>query len=376
MIKRTIFIPILLWLVLPLSGYSQGVFINSTPYTSDIQMFMLSDFNFTGKGQSSFEIFEINISNLSDQPVRCVLKMQVQAQTLGPMAAGETDPFELAAGQNIRITNRNLFSAAQQFSLQDYEITSAGGDLSSQLLSTGRLPADTYFFVFNLLNADNGTEFGQTIVRFNLTNPRLIELISPGDSGNSSELPQVFSIYPLFRWESDMSAFKLIIAEKLPDAQDDLSPEEILQQRIIFKRTLRIDGSRPGMFAEAETVPTTMYQYPIAGARMLEEGKTYYWQVIGLVATSGAPEEIASEIYKFQIAGAGGAALLTPLQQQILNLVSELDPELLKPGGELNGFIPTESVKKNGVDIGDKEIVDILSKLVNRDFDALDVAVE
>jgi len=376
MIKRTFFILLLFCFLLPLSGYGQGVFINSTPYTSDIQMFMLSDFNFTGKGQSSFEIFEINISNLSDQPARCVLKMQVQAQAHGPMASGETDPFELSAGENIRITNRNLFSAAQQFSLQDYEITSTGGDLSSQLLSTGRLPADTYFFVFSLLNAENGMEYGQTIVRFNLTNPHLIELISPGDPGNSPERSQVFSIYPLFRWESDMSAFKLTIAEKLPDARDDLSPEEVMQQRIIFERTLRIDDGRPGQFTDAETIPATLYQYPVAGARMLEEGKIYYWQVVGLVVTSGAPEEIASEIYKFQVAGIGGANLLTPLQQQILNLVRELDPELLKPGGELNGFIPTESVKKNGAEIGEKEIIDVLSKIVNRDFETLDILVE
>ena len=376
MFMRTISIVIVCCFFLPLSGYGQSVFINSTPYTSDIQMFMLSDFNFTGKGQSSFEIFEINISNLSDQPVRCVLKMQVQAQSLGPMASGETDPFELSARENIRITNRNLFSAAQQFSLQDYKITNTGSDLSSQLLSTGRLPADTYFFVFNLLNANDGSEFGQTIVRFNLTNPRLIELISPGDSGNSPELSQVFSIYPLFRWESDMSAFKLIIAEKLSDARDDLSPEEVMQQRIVFERTLRMDGGRAGQFPGAETIPATMYQYPVVGARMLEEGKTYYWQVIGLVATSGAPEEIASEIYKFQISGVGAASLLTPLQQQILNLVRELDPGLLKPGGDLNGFIPTESVKKNGAEIGGDEIIDILSKLVNHDLDALYISVE
>jgi hypothetical protein len=365
---------IVLFIVAP--GFAQGVFISSTPYTSDIEMFMLSDFNFTGKGSSNTEIFELNISNLSSSPTRCYLKMVVQAETLGPMATGETDPFELAAGENIRITNRNMFSAAHQFTLQDYQITNTGNQMTTELLSTGRLPADVYFFMFTLVNVESGLEYGQTIIRFNLTNPRMLHVISPGVLANSSEEARIFTPFPLFRWESDMSAFRLVIAEMLDDARDDTSPEEVLQQRVIFDRTLQINKGGLGSLSGAEIIPSTLYQYPVAGARSLEEGKIYYWQVTGLVATSGAPQEFPGEIWKFQLAGTGASRMLTPLQQQILNLVRELDPELLKPGGNLAGFIPTESVKKNGAEISDKKIIDTLAKIVNNDFEALDVSVE
>ena len=374
--NNPIYFLILCVLFLSAHGFAQGVFINSTPTTSDIEMFMLSDFNFTGRGTSSSEIFELNISNLSTQSTRCILTMVVQAEELGPMATGETDPFELAPGQNLRITNRNMFSAAQQFTLQNYQITNTGNQLTSELLSTGRLPADVYFFIFSLVNADTGVEYGQTIIRFNLTNPRLLHLISPGLVANTAEDASVFTAYPLFRWESDMSAFRLVLAEKLDDTRDDTSPEEVMQQRIIFDRTLQINKGGLGALAGAEIIPSTLYQYPVAGARSLEEGKTYYWQVIGLVATSGLPQEYPSEIWKFQIAGIGAARILTPLQQQILNLVRELDADLLKPGGKLDGFIPTESVKKNGAEISDENIIDTLAKIVNNDFETLDVSVE
>ena len=363
-------------LTFSIPSFSQGVFMNATPYTSDIEMFMISDFNFTGKGTSKTEIFEINISNLSSDPAQCYLRLRVEAEVLGPMASGETDPFELAPGENIHITNRNMFSAAQQFTLQNYEITTTGDQLTVELLSTGRLPADVYAFHFTLVNMENGMEYDHKIIRFNLTNPRMLQLVSPGVMANSPEDARIFTLYPLFRWESDMSVFRLIIAEKLADTQDDLSPEEVLQQRRIFDRTFQVNKGGLGTLSGAEVIPSTMYQYPVAGARSLEGGKIYYWQVIGLVATSGTPMEFPGEIWKFQIAGIGAASMLTPLQQQILNLVRELDANLLKPGGDLDGFIPTESVKKNGADLSDEGIIDTLTKIVNKDYEALDVSVE
>ena len=68
--------------------------------------------------------------------------------------------------------------------------------------------------------------------------------------------------------------------------------------------------------------------------------------------------------------------MLTPLQQQILNLVRELDSSLLKPGGGLDGFVPTELVTKNGVTLQEEAIIQTLSNLVDGKVELLDKTVE
>lgn len=365
-------------LLIPLLLSAQNVTISATPYTSDVQTFMLSDFNFSGRGTSASELFILTIINQTAQPQQCELMLDIYSQNYGTLAAGHTRPFVLEGNEMLRVTNQNLFSEAQQFSLQDYQIESVGNDLKSTLLATGRLPADTYIFYFQLLSAD-GAMLGETEIRFVITNPNTLDLLAPGDIASSAEEGLVYTPFPLFRWESNISTFRLTIAEQLPDAQDGLSPEEVMQQRVIFERTLTVEKNNIATstdFPQGEIIPTTLFQYPVGGAFPLEAGKTYYWQLVGLVRSSGAPLEIPSEIWKFKIVGTGSAQILTPLQQQILNFVREMDESLLKPGGALHGYIPTETVTKNGVILKDDRIIDLLAKIVDGEIELLDESVE
>lgn len=356
---------------------AQNVIISANPTTSDVQTFMLSDFNFSGRGTSASQLFTLTMLNTSNEPQECQLVMQIYAINQGPLASGHTDPFIIEPGpeNQLLVTNQNLFSAAQQFSLQDYQIDNAGRDLKTDILATGRLPSDTYIFRFELLQ--NGVLIAQEEIRFILNNPRTLDLISPGTVANSPEEGLVYSAYPLFRWESDIPTFKLVIAEQLPDAQDDLSPEEVMQQRIVYEETFSVQSN---MLASTQAVgrvlPSTLFQYPVGGARMLESGKTYYWQMIGIVKSSSEFLEIPSEICKFTIVGAEPWQNLTPLQQQILNLVRELDGSLLQPGGDLNGFIPTELVTKNGVALKEADIIEVLANMVDGEIEVLDKSVE
>jgi len=360
----------------PFSLFAQSVSMTATPYTSDVQTFMLSDFNFSGRGTSASELFILTITNQSSTPQQCELILHIYSQNEGTLADGHTNPFTLEPNGFLTITNQNLFSAAQQFSLQDYNINQAGTELKSTLLATGRLPSDTYIFHFELLQA-GGASLTETEIRFVLTNPRTLDLVAPGTVANSPEEGLIYTPYPLFRWESDINTVKLVIAEQLPDTKDDFSPEEIMQQRIIFEEIFTVQSSMGTTTPVSGTIiPSTLFQYPVGGARSLEEGKTYYWQLIGYVKSSGAPLEIPSEIWKFKIAGSGSNQTLTPLQQQILNLVRELDASLLKPGGELNGFIPTELVTKNGVLLNESDIINELVKMVDGDLEVLDKSVE
>ncbi len=362
-------------LLLLLSLPAQNIIITATPNTSDVQTFMLSDFNFTGGGTSASQLFTLTLLNTSNEPQECQLVMHIYAINQGSLAGGKTDPFIVEPGPaNQRsITNKNLFSAAQQFSLQDYQINQAGNDLKNAILSTGRLPSDIYIFHFQVQQA--GVTIDEEEIRFILDNPRTLDLIAPGVVATSEEDGLAYSAYPLFRWESDISVFKLIIAEELPDARDDLSPEEVMQQRIVFEETFSMQSTM-STDAVGIPLPSTMFQYPVGGARVLQAGKTYYWQMIGMVKSSGGALEIPSEIWKFKILGAEPGQNLTPLQQQILNLVHELDGSLLQPGGDLNGFIPTEIVTKNGVHLKDEEIISILANMVDGEIELLNTSVE
>ena len=356
---------------------AQYLTMTATPYTSDVQTFMLSDFNFSGRGTSSAELFLLTIANHTAAPQQCELHIEVFSEKQGLLSDGQTKPFTLQGNEQLTITNQNLFTKAQQFSLQNYQIKNIGNELKSIILATGRLPADTYIFHFRLYSPGANQLLADTEIRFVLTNPSNLDLISPGIVAGSDDEGLIYTPFPLFRWESDISTFQLTIAEQLPDAKDELSPEEVMQQRIIFQETFTVRTNQSAASASVgQVIPSTLFQYPISGARPLDEGVTYYWQITGLVTSSGDPLEIPSEIWKFKIVGTGAAGVLTPLQQQILHLVRELDGSLLKPGGELAGFIPTENATNNGIELHDEAIIDVLTKLVDGEFELLDMLVE
>ena len=361
-------------LLFSLELHAQGVQITSQLLNPDLKTFMLSDFNFTGRGTSASEIFEVMLMNTSAVEQQCTLTLTIRAEYQGALAFGETNPFILTPQEIIRITNRNLFTKAQRFSLEEYYIENRGQSLINELLASGALPADIYYFIFDL--QQNGMSQSSTILRIDITNPRSIDLVSPGSDAAAAEVEQVFTPYPLFRWESDMIFFRLVIAERLADSGDDLSPEEVMQQRIVFQRNFRLRRDPAAPVVDTEELAATLFQYPIAGVRPLEENKIYYWQVTGLVETSGAPLEFPSEIWKFKLVAAQGAQFLTPLQQQLIALVSGIDTDLLAPGGSLYNFIPNESVRRNGVQISEATILNTLAKLLNGDYRALELTVE
>lgn len=363
---------LLIW-IFSIGLYAQGVQITSQLLSPDLKTFMLSDFNFTGRGTSASEIFEVMLMNTSAVEQQCTLTLTIRAEYQGALAFGETNPFILAPQEIIRATNRNLFTKAQRFSLEVYYIENRGQSLIQELLASGSLPADIYFFIFDL--QQDGISQSSTILRIDITNPRAIDLVAPGSDAGTDEVEQVFTPYPMFRWESDMIFFRLVIAERLADSGDDLSPEEVMQQRVVFQRNFRLRRD-PAAPVDAEELPATMFQYPIAGVRPLEEDKIYYWQVTGLVETSGAPLEFPSEIWKFRLVAAQGAQFLTPLQQQLIALVRGIDPDLLATGGSLYNLIPNESVRSNGVPINEAVLLNTLDKLLNGDYRSLEITVE
>ncbi len=362
-------------------AFAQQVNITAQLTNPNIRVFMLSDFNFTGTGSAAGEVFALTITSTSQQQEDCRLTMRIRSQSKGELASGNTKVFAVEANAILRITNQNLFTHAQIFSLEDYNIEQAGDDLKNSLLSTGKLPSDVYFFEFELTQLRTGY-LSQAVVSLDVTNPTTLDLISPGADAGNTEPPQLFTTLPFFRWESNIQVFRLIVAEKLQTIHDASSPQEIIQDRVRFDKRFRVDPSATAGSAAAdgsEIIPSTAYQYPATGVWSLERGKIYYWQIIGIVESSGAPVELPSEIWAFQIGGAEGQ-MLRPEQQQILDQLNLLLAEMLQgclgPGGNLSGFLPTGVIVIDGKPATIDQLQSISARILSGELEIKNASCE
>ena len=365
---------------LSLSARAQEVNISARLLNPNVRVFFLSDFNFTGQSVTGGEIFELLITNSSNSNQECTLEIRISAQGRGVLASGRTRPFVLEPLGSIRITNRNLFSEAQRFSLLDYSIEQAGDELKDQIIATGKLPSDIYLFEFILTQMSTGYT-SQAAITVDVTNPSTLDLISPGANAEDEHPPRIYTSLPYFRWESNMDAFQLVIAEKLVGVHDGMSPEEVMQDRIVFDRKFKVDPSAaPGSTLPGDyvAIPLTAYQYT-SGDYPLQRGRTYYWQVKGIIESPSGPIELPSEIWAFRLARLDDQ-MMSPEQQQILNnlgqlLGSQFD-DFMQSGGELEGFTPTGVIMLNGQPVSSERIMGLIRAILSGRYEVVEVTIE
>ncbi|HOH08796.1 MAG TPA: hypothetical protein PLF89_14830 [bacterium] len=377
---------LLIWLI-TVSAVQAQVIIQAQVLQRDLRLFFLSDLNLTGRGRATNEVFSISIINSAAIQQICCLHMDLSKQEGGRsqlLASGTTNPFTLAAGRTIRITNVNLFSQAQQFSLDDYAIEDEGEEVQSRILATGKLPTGLYRFTF-LISPCSGSGFSpsETYIEFDVSNPTSLDLIGPGEPADRA-LPGLSpTLFPLFRWNSNLSRFKLTVAEKLAGVHDAASPAEIIQDRIRFERLFTVDPARSGGIAPdgSEYISGTSYPYPSAGAWPLEEGKTYYWRITGVAPSSGAEAEFPSEIWAFRT-DAGGMHSLE-IRAGMSEMIASLRPAsgegmapLFRSGGELDGFTLTGRYWLNGRWITYEQLQAILIKLSTGEYKLIESRIE
>ncbi len=376
--RKTI-IFLLVWLFPALAAQAQ-MQIQAQVIQRDLRVFFLSDLNLTGRGTTANEIFALTITNPTGTARTSQLWVGISSRNFGELASGITNPFTLSPGAFLRITNRNLFSQAQQFTLQDYQILDTGIELRDRVLRLGKLPSDIYIFTFELRPSDGGSS-SSTFIEIDVSNPTSLDLIGPGAPADRGDAVIVPSSQPIFRWTSNINQFRLCIAEKLPDVHDSASPAEIIQDRIRFEKTFTLDPTRSGGLAEdgSEYISTTAYPYPAAGVWPLEAGKVYFWQITGIVPSSGAPLELPSEIWSFEVQGAGGPlGSLTheALLAQLRALLGADFEAFFKSGGELAGYLPSGLFLLNGRWISQEQIRAILAKIASGEYTLIESRVE
>ncbi len=289
----------------------------------NLQVFFLQDLNVSGQAPAS-EVFRATIQ--SDEPPRsCRLVFSMRTAQV-EIFSSSTGSFTLNPGI-VQITNLDLTSVGSPYRLENFNSNSVAQSIEDQLLQNGYFPAATYYLLLELWSSEQTLLAADEVVAV-ITNPFTTMLLSPAGTPESPAL--IGGMLPLFTWSSSATQFLITVCEKTSDAMD---PESVMQSRPNYQT----DPSAP--------VTGKSFGYPAAGAKPLEPGHTYYWQVTALVQTTSGLKEYPSPIGAFTILQSQ-----SPDAVRILTAIQRiLGPGYLSALNQLTGFQPTGEIRLNGV---------------------------
>jgi len=239
-------------------------------------------------------------------------------------------------------------------------------ELLQNILGIARLSTDIWTFE-TIVKDVNRTALNDDSFEIRITNPTTLDLIGPGSraTGRSDDCAIAFSSLPQLRWASNMTRFRVIIAEWKQDPESALNQEPRFTRIFLLQNTrntnLREIGKDLGFNDRVEVIPTTSFTYPSSGESLvLRPGKTYVWRVIGLVSTSSGPTSVANEIYCFRIPKLDELGNYMQQFESILRPLLGSDYEkLFGSGGEFSGYKP-KRILLEGKEV---TLIEILTKL-------------
>jgi hypothetical protein len=357
------------------------VSVQLTLLNQAVEVFFLKDFDINSPA-SGLPFFQLTATNTTAAPVTFTLYMRVSARggaarPGGLLAQGQTDPITLQGNGVLQLTNQNLFSDGDQFSLQDYRIEKDQvEDLVSDILTTGKLPSDVYNFYVEPRIIVNGVPTIGPSDQFDvrIDNPDRLDLIGPGGPAGRRDCPTAYTSLPLIRFESNLTKFRFVAAklERGEDPESALNQEPRLTRLFILAsdrgiNDIRSTGTIPdlGVIDKVEFLPSNSFQWPSVGEVLqLRPGDTIVWRMTGIIQTSSGPIQlIESEIFCFTVADF--EALGTGRESYDFLLRSLLGADfdkLFEEGGELEGFRPN-GVSHNGERVSPADLMSRLSEL-------------
>jgi len=318
------------------------------------QVYYISDFDILGTG-SAAELFTLQINNQTGVPVSVVVRITIQSDRYAqPIIEAITQPFSINSSGFVRLSYRDFRGTGFNSNIridQFTQNTQSIGEITDAIMRTGRLPSGIYYINATVTNVDDpamSPEADQVVL--DLSSPSTLDLISPGMLVDQGECPMVFSAWPQFKWDSNADEFLLTVCEWLPT---NSGPEDVMQNPPRLQVRVRRDTDFFG---------TPTYQYP-AEALPLLEGKTYYWQVIALLASPAGEIQMPGPIWCFRVNSTASVEHQIALQQLLIYLenmgLNELG-DLFEPGGPLEGFLPTGSARVNGRRVDLNEVLALL----------------
>ena len=298
------------------ASYGQIAFdVSWTPYVT--YYLSMVDIN---TGESSMPIFMAELRREDGAPDRVDVDIEfeiiidsdaldvdnetlVKVETTRPLQL--TDPIFIS-NMDLNMSTTALYDVvgnrlelnldiSEQMDMTDAE------QMMSAIVQTGQLPNGIYTFRVTATAAN-----GQQIVRediLNISNPSLLQLISPGGILADTTINEVYTTYPVFQWESDPcnyvdpnsggSGCEYYIRVSEFRAEEHSS----IDQAIESVTRLPLDQSAG---FERVGYGFTTFQYPTDGGD-LEPGKVYVWQIRKDLVTTSGTEQALSDIMAFKV---------------------------------------------------------------------------
>ncbi len=357
------------WISIP---YAQIEFqVTWTPYVT--YYLSMVDIN---TGESNMPIFMAELSREDSdatQPVEVDIEFEIiiDSDALGVdnetlVKVETTQPLQLMAP--IHLTNMDLnLSTDVLFDTEgnpveiDLDITeqmdlTEAEQMMSLIVQTGQLPNGIYTFRV-IATVENGEQIVREDI-LNISNPELLQLVSPGGILADTTINEVYTSYPVFQWESDPCnyinpstgesgcQYFIRVAEFRSDEHASIDQAIESVTRLPLDQSLGFEQVGFGI---------TTFQYPTDGGD-LEPGKVYVWQIRKDIITTVGTEQLLSDIMAFKIkdftsTDNDGTDLddTSPIGIVLRSLMGDdLADRIFGSGGQAEGMTPNGNITLNG----------------------------
>lgn len=257
-------------------GKEVNVVVNVVP----IQSINMADLDPANPANAPM-LFTVSLFNDGAQRNNCKIVMTLSGELNNLIGSASRKGLNILPNGILSFSNKDF---------TDYSVNTSNAAFFEKAIKAGALPADVYTYQIDLFDEKGnkiGSGSGKNTIFNQITKP---ELISPG---NDFSRPQegLRNKQPLFQWFSQGNDFEFSLYMINPGQS---TAEEITLNRPVFRQS---------------GIKTTSFQYP-AGAEMLEEGKSYAWQIkYNTIGASGV-NQIASEVYWFKFSASGPAPVV------------------------------------------------------------------
>ncbi|MBL7030350.1 MAG: hypothetical protein ISR89_04220 [Candidatus Marinimicrobia bacterium] len=333
----------------------------------------------TGKSDVPFFRFRI-YSNSYPIYAKAWFKASVLSPSLGinswtTLIELETNEFQMKA--DVVLDNRNFTSTTTSLidegnppnvvpiyirvkeSINPSEFES----MISAVLTTGQLADGEYKFELIIYSGSTKSDISmsdQQSKTIFVESPSGINLESPGGELADTSFNMVYTTYPIFNWNKGFCRnceTYLRVAEFKVGYHS--SPEEAMRD----ERMLPFNQSES--WVKLDDVST--FQYPISGARSLDYGKIYLWQVKTSVPTTNGLEDQVSPIYAFKISNpsqSSSSTSNTMINQKLRQVMGEDQfNAIFGPDSPLEGFKPTGKISLNKKTIDETTLLGIFNQM-------------
>ena len=343
---------LLLLLFVPSVLLAQVITVRSV--TAPVDLLTVNDVDFV-KATTPKWLFTIEITVA---PPGTTMNVIMRVQVDVALATGEvfinavnieTSPFAVTGTR----TFTNLDFTAPGFVASSQTDPTARERLEQTALPSGVVPAGIYNFRVEVVPASGG-QSARDEFRFTLRNPSTVQLLAPME-GETVNTP-----FPLFQWVFDGGSATVSVYEKL---EGQATYEE----------------AASGVPILTEEVTTPYFQYPTAGARSLQPGRTYVWFVEGRVRRSGGSDQLVkSQLSSFTLSRQAGIGSAGPTVSLLDELERALGPRYASLFDQLRkeGFAATGDIRVDGSSISSLDILEILNRFRTSPESVLSVRVE